>query len=496
MILLVSLALADELPLEAQDVRPKADGPKGGFTFLGLTSTRLSLTDVTTTNPLVNGQLVGTLGGSNSTTTGETTGSWAEERVGAFFTYAPKMLDGRAALEAAFEIDFAFGDTSYSLGGNTGGAIGGDQVNLQTRRLAARIDVNKQNSAVVGLQFVGDGVNDPGRSKPDDLFRSGGKMLFWGTEMAGLTWYGHLDRVGGEILRYRAGGYILYEQGFSDPDDISLFVLDAQLAPTYATRIGAHGWFLRDRAGGSAGIIGTGPTSALSDMQGGPQLDFRPPGMTTAPELNADLNWLALDYSFNNGLDKGRFGATALAVANVGRLYVGEGIQDRDALGFLVDGEARARIAPGDGSVARAELLYTTGDNPDTDTYEGVITGNSYGIAATAYGTHGCLLLFPDMGAIDRQAAIVYDASGGGDGVLGLTGSVGFDPIPNRFNLTANVGHARSGGAALGTELGAKIQYKPFVLGTIALQSGYVVGSALPQDPWAAYLSFDWVVTG
>lgn len=498
----VPVAFAEEpwAPVEtrAAEVRPAETGPAGGLVFVGLVGARGTLSDVTTTNPLVNGQLVGELGGSNSTTTGETVGGWAEQRVGAFFSYAPKLLDGKVALDAALEVDFAFGDSSYGIGGNTGGAVGADQVNLQTRRVAVRWDAHPRHRFVLGLQFVGDGVADPSRARPDDLFRSGGRLMVFGTEMAGLTWFGQVDRPGGEILRARAGFYTLYELAFTDPDDVTLMVADVQLAPAYAWRVGAHAWYLRDRAEGAAGLVGSGASSLLSELQGGPMLDFRASDADAYPGLSADLTWLGLDAGYNAGLDKGRFGATAGVFAQVGRLYVAE-LEDADSFGLLASAELRGRIAPGEGSVARAELVFATGDDPDTRDYEGIVTANSYGVAATAWGSHGCLLLFPDVGAIDRQTALAYDVSGGGAGLLGTSASVGIDPIPSRLNVTGVVGWAASGDRVLGTELGARVSGKPFVLGSLGLSGAYVLGTddaVLPEDPWAIYLTFDWVVTG
>lgn len=497
----VSSAIGGEsssLPAEsrANDVVPESNASDTGLRFIGLFSARATFTDVLTTNPLVSGQVVGELGGTNSTTTAEDTGAYTEERLGAFFRYTPKILNGKAALDAAFEIDFAFGDQSYSVGGNTGGAFGADQVNLQTRRLAARVEWFKGQTVVAGLQFVGDGVNDPATSRLDDLVRSGGRLMVFGSEAAGVTAYGRVGSTEAETLRYRAGVYTLYEQAFAEGDDVSLWVADVQFAPAYATRIGLHGWTLRDRAGGQAGIIGSGPSSALSEMQGGPRLDFRTSESETAPEVDADIVWAGADAGYNAGLDMGPVGVHGVVIVNTGRIYVADH-GDIGVSGLLLDVEGRWRFAPGEASVARAEAVYATGDTDGDDTYTGVLTANSWGIVGALHATHGCYLLFPDAGAISRAVSVVPDVSGKGAGLVGVSASIGYEPVPNRLGLTLGAGHARTaGGETLGTEINSRLHFKPFVMGNVALVGAGVLGSELPVTPWVTMLTFDWLVFG
>lgn len=490
----LALAWAEDAgaPPEArrEDVRPAPDPTAPGLKFLGVVQVRGSGSNIATTNALLNGQLVGELGGINTTTTQEEIGLATEQRVGAFFTYTPDLWDGALALDAAFEVDFAFGDASYGIGGNTGGGFGADQVNLQTRRLGVRARVAKDTWLVGGLQFVSDGSIDPTKGRPDDLFRSGGRLLFFGSEAAGLSAYGQV----GEHVRYKLGAYTLAEIGLAQPDDVSLFMADAAWSPAYAHRVGVHGWYLRDRAGGGGGAFGTGVTSTLSEIQGGPRLDLRAGGTGTAPPVDADLLWVAVDHGWNAGLDRGRVGATVLGVANLGRLYVEE-LPDRDVRGFLGDVEVRARIAEGEGSVARLEALYSTGDDPATDTYEGIVTGNAYGTVGAVHGTHGCLLLFPDISAVNRQVALVYDASGAGAGVAAVTGGVAIDPIPNRLTVGVGAGHARDAAFdPLGTEVNARVSAKPWVLVDVGLRGALLLGTDLPEDPWIGLLTFDWLV--
>lgn len=494
-LLLAPAALADD-PAEAwaveraPDLVPPPAEPETGFRFLGTLTVKASATDVGTTNPLLNGQVVGTLGGTNTTATGEDLASYTEQRAVGLLSWTPPALGGRMTLSTGFEVDFGWGDQSYSVGGNTGGAFGADQVNLQTRRLNASFALGKKTKLVAGLQFVGDGATDPQASRLDDLTRSGGRLLFWGSDATGVAAYGKgwFDQ-----LDWKLGGFTLYESAFASPDDVTLWMLDTRWHPAYATTVGLHGWYLRDRSEGSAGALGTGPTSVLSEMQGGPRLDLRLDPEGAAPPVSAALGWVGVDVGHNAALDKGRVGGSAVAVVNLGRLYVKD-LPDHSVAGWLVDAEGRWRWAPGQGSVARIEAIASSRDAEGGD-YGGIVTGNSYGIAGATWATHGCMLLYPDLLSINRHVALVYDSSNSGRGQLGLTGSLGWDAVPNRLTVQVGAGHARDGaGAAMGTELNARVVGRPYPLATLGLYGAVLTGSPLDPAPWMTYLAYDQVV--
>jgi hypothetical protein len=476
-------------------VRPN-DRPGNGLTFLGVVQTKVVATNVTSTNPFLDGQVVGVLGGTNDLTTGEERSVYAEQRLGTFFGFAPPILDGDATLNAAFEVDFGWGDRSYGLGGNTGGGFGADMVNLQTRRFEVATEVLRGDHDLTvhtGLQFVPDGPFDPTRCRPDDLFRTSGRLLLFGSEAAGISAYGTVGGLGGTVARYRVGAFTLWESGLGEPDDTTLHVADVRVEPTWTTGFGAHAFWMRDRSGGTSGALGIGPLSALSELQGGPRLDVREDPAAAAPPVDVDLLWLVLDGGWNHRLDRGPVSVTGVAIANVGAMYVEE-LEDRAIRGLLVDGEARARWAPGEGSVARAEVRYTTADDPDDPDYTGVMTGNTWGLVGALDPTHGTLLLMPDPFSINRYTGVIHDPSNGGAGALVATGSVGWDPVPNRVTATVGGGWGSSGGETVGTELNLHLVAEAFLFFKVGLHAGRVFGTSLPTDPTMAYLSLDWLV--
>jgi len=484
-------------------VAPDSASPKTGIDAFVLYQARGSASNMASTNPLLDGQVVGRLGGLNGVVVNPTqTAAGTEQRANLFATYRPHVLGGRGGITGAFEIDFAYGDSAYGTGGNVGGGFGADQVNLQTRRLHAdwwpELGSRHDMHVVLGLQFVGDSVNDPTDTTPDGLLRSGGRTQFFGSEAAGLTVYGRIHDAWGDRLRYRLGTYTLVEQSLTLPDDVWLTMADVQAHPAYATTIGAHAWYLQDRSGGTGGSFGTGPTSDLWALQGGPDLDLYDglPPPEGAP-IDADLVWLSLDGGYDAGLTHGPFGVHGVALLNAGRTYAPI-VHDDDVLGLFANVEGRVRWAPGSGSVARLEAVYSSGDTPNPMQYSGVVTGNAYGVAGALMPTHGTLLLFPDARAINRMVGVVSDVSGAGRGLLGGSGSVAYDPIPDR--LTTQVGGAvawTADGQPWGTEINAGVTAEVMLLCNIGLYGATVTsGSAseLSGNPWTVYAQVDWLL--
>lgn len=526
-----ALALAVAAPARAGDppeahageVRPEPSLPPVLSVF-ALVQVKATTENLASTNPFLDGQVVGELGGINGVVVDPATrATYTEERVSPFLTWAPRILSGKGSLTAAFEIDFAFGDQAYGVGGNTGGGFGADQVNLQTRRL--HVDwfpslPNHDLHVIAGLQFIADSVTDPTRTTPDGLFRSGGRLGLFGSEGAGVAVFGKVRDAWSTRLKYRLGTYTLLEQGRSLPDDVWLTMADAEVRPIDDTTVGVHAWYLQDRSGGTGGPSGLtiGPAGALWDLQGGPRLDpydgAPPPDGAT---IDADLVWLGLDAGYNAGLDRGPIGATAGLFANFGKIYAPV-VHDDPISGFTASAEGRVRYAAGEGSVARLLALVSTGDDADPQRYTGVVTGNAYGIVGAPMPANGALLLFADGGAVNRQVSIVPDLSGGGLGLLALSGGVGFDPVPSRLTVAGGGAFAATArGEPFGTELNARVSGKPLFACTLSARAATVwpgsaaslgalppttttTGTAPAADapqgahPWTISLAVDWLL--
>ncbi len=475
--------------------------PRVGLDAVALVQIRTSTSNLVTTNPLLDGQVVGAIGGASGVVVDPTAVAAAtEQRVGLFTRYAPRLLDGRASLNGAFEIDFAWGDSAYGTGGNVGGGFGGDQVNLQTRRLSADVLARRGIASVrveAGLQWLGDSELDPAGLGPDALFHAGAHGMLFASEAAGVVAYGRLADAWGTRFRGRLGLFTLSEQGFTVPDDVWVMVADASAVPGWRSSVGVHVAWMQDRSGGTGGALGQGPVSPLSALQGGPSLDLYD-GAPVPPDAraDADLVWLFADVGYNPALGAGALGATAMAGALVGRLYAPLAPDD-GVLGFFGDAELRWRWTQGAGSVARVETLVTSGDDPNPDSYTGLVTGNSYGVAGAVYATHGMLLLFPDRGAINRLVSVVPDSSNAGRGLRAVTAGVGLDLVPDRLTTSVGLGTATDAATVwMGTELNAAVVGRPLWGMDLGLRGAVLFpGPDLTGTPWTALLTLDWLVT-
>lgn len=480
---------------------PPADPVEQGLAAVALFQVRTSVSDLVSTNPLLDGQVVGVIGGASGVVVDPAAvAAGTEQRASLFATYAPRLLDGRAAIHSGFEVDFAWGDAAYGVGGNTGGGFGGDQVNLQTRRLSASLRGDRGGAhgrVELGLQWLGDGIADPGRPSPEHLFRTGARGVLFASEAAGILATGHLADGWGPRVRGRVGLFTLAEQGFTTPDDAWIAVAGVAGAPGWRSDVGAHVAWLQDRTGGTGGALGIGPTSPLSGLMGGPDLDLYD-GNPVPPDAaaDADLVWVYADGGHNAGLDGGDVGVHAVGGALVGRLYAPRG-HDDDVFGWFADAELRGRWAPGQGSVAAVEVLATSGDDADPDRYTGMITGNSYGIVGAVWATHGTSLLFSDPGAINRATSVVPDVSNQGRGLRAAALNVGFDPVPNRLTTQAGLATAtRADSTWLGTEVHGGLVGRPLFGTEVGLEGAVLVpGPLLDATPWSVRLDFDlWIL--
>lgn len=506
----IAAAMANEpgAPVESQvfAIEPTVEAPPVLSAF-ALFQVRATLDDLASTNPLLDGQVVGRLGGTNGIIVDPTVRSaYTEQRFAPFLTWRPLALSGKAALSAAFEIDFAYGDEAYGTGGNVGGGFGADQVNLQTRRLHADFFPSTPHHAmhvVLGLQFVADSVTDPTATTPDGLLRSGGHLSLFGSEASGISLYGRIRDDWGTRLKYRLGAYTLVEQGLSLPDDVLLAMADVEVQPLADMAIGAHLWALQDRSG-ATGVLTLGPTGTMWELQGGPSLDpydgYAPP--PEAP-VDADVVWAMVDAGYNARLDRGPAGIHGYLVANFGRIYAPI-VHDDGISGFAVDVEGRLRWARGDGSVVRVEGVMSSGDDADPQRYTGVVTGNAWGIAGAPMPTHGTMLLFPDPRAVNRLVAVVSDLSGAGHGLVAASSTIGYDPIPSRMNVAAGAAFAATAaGQGWGTELNGRISGRPLlgldVSGRAAvLLPGTAATAVSPEAfggrPWMIAIGVDWLL--
>src|SRR4051794_21251004 len=97
-------AESEAAAVQPDGVQPQESAPRE-LTVFALYQARLTADDLVSTNPLLDGQVVGRLGGTNGIAVdGTARSAFVEQRVAPFLTWTPLILGGDAALTAAFEV--------------------------------------------------------------------------------------------------------------------------------------------------------------------------------------------------------------------------------------------------------------------------------------------------------------------------------------------------------------------------------------------------------
>jgi hypothetical protein len=481
------------------------------LTFIGFSFTRATASNITPTNDLLQGQVIGRLFGPNTTQTVDRVASFVEQRFVPLFVYRPKILDGYATFRGLFKIDYTWGDQAYGVGNNRGGAISGGQINLQT--LMANVDIRPSPAfnVVVGLQRMFDGARDPNITTLETFQQSGYKLSFWGTQGVGVSAFANLT----PATRARLGVFQLWENQISRDDDVILAMADVEHLVAPGLEVGADVWYVSDRAKGAGGIsvLGQGLNSLLADYNGATRLGL-------PQNYTANLVLTGARASYNRAFAVGNWWADAFAIANLGAVDA-PGPNDADVFGVASNARLAYKYGRTSGDHVAVEALYTTGDADGVEdgTVNSVITGNVYGSPVGIYTSGRALLLFPDAQVVNRYYSVVHDISNQGLGVTGLFARASYDLVPNRF--TAKVGAATAfagealpgGGRYMGTEVNAELTYDLKVFLSVGLHAGYVAlgdffdapGSTFcpptadcadvtPDNPWVVFTTLSWLM--
>ncbi|MBN8706560.1 MAG: hypothetical protein J0L62_11850 [Bacteroidetes bacterium] len=493
--------------------RVKEPAPKE-FQFIGYFFTRATTTNITPTNELLQGQVIGRLFGPNSTTTLDRQSLYTEQRFVPLFVYKPSILDGYATFRSLFKIDFTWGDQSYGAGNNRGGGLSGGQVNLQT--LMANVELKEPGSnwnLVIGLQRIFDNVRDPNINTLTIAQTSGYKLSFWGTQGVGITTYGKFT----PATLAKFGVYQLWENEISRDDDVILAMADIEHKFMPLLEVGADLWMLHDKAKGAGGIGGSlsqGMTSNLTDYNGTMRLHFP----SNISKYNASVAWLGTRVAWNRDFLAGRLWFDAYAITNFGVIDTIGATGTKKAADIIGGLALNAQIAYKYGMTANdkisAEVQYTSGDkNNATDgKISTVLTGNVWGSPVGIYSSHKAYLLFPDAQVVNRYYSAVHDISNMGYGVTGLFLNVYNDIIPNKFSGKVGIATAMSmvsppgGKNYIGTEYNAEFRYNLKVFLTLSISGAYLklgdfYNSPLvsntgkkPLDPWVCFTTLNWLM--
>ena len=159
--------------------------------------------------------------------------SYVEERFRAKFSFGEENVKAVWFVETDFG---AWGDSAGSsipanttggAGRNSGGALGGDRINLETKNIYIWFKLpNTSLDFTVGLQ------------NRTDAYAG---LLYGGSDQAGIFMTGKMEPVS-----YTLGWAKLYENNNYKTDDLTLYIAEATFAPTKELKLGANFYFIQD----------------------------------------------------------------------------------------------------------------------------------------------------------------------------------------------------------------------------------------------------------
>jgi hypothetical protein len=359
--------------------------------------------------------------------------------------YTAKASDS-VKLVTLFELDYTFwGNSSYATGRNSGGALGADSVNIETKNIF--LDLNyPMLSTRIGMQGV------------DDAF----KGSIFSADMAGIK-FGH-NYTNASV----AAGFFRWNDSGADfglgKKVNDMFMLDAKYNLNKNLKVGGAYYYISDnRSNGSTTTPSALPIGQLAD--GTPIYATTTTFTTTAnPDSDAKVHTLGLNA-------EGVFGN--LTVNGFAVKQFGDLADKSSAKGYELNAGARYNL--GEAGTIRSELLYVSGGS---NAFYNADSGNEGG----GFYDNEMVILGRDKNAFTLDAAIVFDGSNNRQGVI--FGSLGYDyTFTNKLSASANAGFAavakninnKGTSDYLGTEINAETNYKLNQSVTLGARAGYVV---------------------
>ena len=470
------------------------------------------------TSEFLKGQVVGRLFGRNTSSTSDTNRTYyVEQRLIPFFIYQPNLFNGKAILRASFEIYWTWGDAAYGTGGNIGGAISADQVNIQTQNIELELLPWKGYAINMGLMRMFDTPYNPYRTLADKMMATGYRLGYWGTDAVGIS-----IRRDKDFSRWKAGFYKFYENDIQLDDDVNMFEAMYEKQVSKLWKVGLSANYVRDRSEGKGGvsILGQGLNSLMAQYNGTFQFKYG------SNPYNADIFWLGSFFSRNQDFMMDRLQLTGFFNYNLGSTDIKKDnvwTKSDDIAGFGANLKAAYRYGQTVDDQIKLDLIYTTGDEDGLadNKYSGVITGNSWGSPGAIFVSSGAYILFPHANVVNRYTPAVADISNMGYGLAGGTLVASKSIIPHR--LIAKVGSALAfsnakpllGGNHIGTEANAAIIYNLGTFMSLELHGAYMwlgdfyessddaYGSPIngnfpsgtrPYNPFTAFIVYKWLM--
>ncbi|GFE59740.1 hypothetical protein [Geobacter sp. AOG2] len=356
-----------------------------------------------------------------------------------------------------FELDYTYwGNSSYTVGRNQGGALGADTVNIETKNIYLDANIFKNVNMKLGMM------------PNNDAF----KGVLFDADMAGLLLSSSYGKFSPSIGYFRfndKGGSVDQVLGHKTND---MFMLDGKFEVTKDLKVGAAYYFFRDnQVTGSTTdtTFGAGDT-ILGYLPDGTAVHSTQPTTTTTVNSN-DVKIHALGLNAEYGM--GPLTLNGFAIYETGWNNV---VSGKKTYVNAFAGNVGAKLKAGPGT-AHAEFLYVSGSSADGKNAFYAVDGEH------GYYDNEMVILGRDKNAfftIDNS--IIYNSGNSGQGQIG--GYIGYElPVSDRLTTACNAGFAAvakdTAGTHksnyLGTELNAEANYKLFENLTAGVRVAYVI---------------------
>jgi hypothetical protein len=386
-------------------------------------------------------------------------------------------------------------------GRNTGGALGADRINLETKNVYLWFKLpNTPLDFTVGMQ------------NQTDAYAG----LLWGAaDMAGIFINGKFEPV-----TFTLGWAKLYENNTAKTDDSTLYVLSGKFAPTKDLKIGGHFYYLQDDTQTDTSVTVINPVGNL------------PTDVGAGPFFKRKVYTLGTDVVFNAG--PATISGFALYQWGDFRDYTSvTTLKSVDISGFALDARLDMNAGPGKLFV---EGLYISGGDNTADKYKSIVTLSDVNASPggnSAFGRTDMLILLFNNDTINCSQSLVGSAAvpaangftspgNAGRGIwhlatgytmpLGakLTSKVGLGYLSatemlktdqNGSHTTGTLQTTRKG-AGMGTEINANVNYNIMKGLDFGLYGAYVWlgdyyksnNSSLsdPDNPWETHMRLNY----
>lgn len=363
------------------------------------------------------------------------------------------------------EVDMQWGDTSYGTGRNNGGALGGDNANIETKNVYVDLKIPETPmGARVGLQGYGDNWDG----------------VFFATDMAGVKLFGAWDVVSGNLMYTKWDENSTTSDRFED--DTDLWAVQLAFTVSEELQLGLDGYYM------NANCKGGGNRPCASEISGASAVGLG--------SDNADLFWVGIDGTWK--LDM--FTLDGWAVWSGGQYdNAAANGKDLEVSGFGANLKGTFSVA---GATISLRGFWFSGDDDPTDTDADYFQIPASGETFWLYDEHLMIMSADTYGNTVFQVGYsITDALVPGFGLVGfvLSGSY-VPPEMKQAYVKASVGYftttdgqdaidkATDGDVSvdddLGWEFGGRLGYKLADLFDVSLNGSVaVLGDFYDDNP-------------